>query len=237
MISVCLASYNGAPFIKAQVASILNQLSFDDELIISDDGSSDATLAEIESFNDSRIRLVSHSKQLGIIKNFEHALKLAKGDCIFLSDQDDIWTPQKVHKSVKLLKNHLLVVSDCKVVDEALQEINPSFFQLRGSKPGVLNNIIKNSYLGCCMAFRKELLKDALPIPQGAAMHDIWLGLVAETRGSVFFLEEPLILFRRHGMNASYTAGKSVLSTFEKVRNRIVVSSLLLGRILHNYLR
>jgi len=237
MISVCLASYNGEQFIAEQIESILAQLSTGDELIISDDGSNDQTIGITSSFNDSRIKIINNDKCKGVIKNFENALMHAKGDYIFLSDQDDVWLPSKVKESIKYLDKNLLVVSDCRVVDKQLKEISHSFFRLRGSKKGILNNIVKNSYLGCCMAFRKELLQYALPIPNGAAMHDIWLGLVAETQGTVQFIDKQLILFRRHGANASFTTGKSQLSTYIKLKNRITVAGLLLLRILRNYFR
>ena len=93
MISVCMASYNGAIFIKQQAVSILNQLGLEDELIISDDGSKDNTLEILASLNDSRIKIYHHSAPHGVVSNFENAIKHASGDYIFLSDQDDICVP------------------------------------------------------------------------------------------------------------------------------------------------
>ena len=86
MISVCMASYNGAIFIKQQAVSILNQLGLEDELIISDDGSKDNTLEILASLNDSRIKIYHHSAPHGVVSNFENAIKHASGDYIFLSD-------------------------------------------------------------------------------------------------------------------------------------------------------
>jgi len=239
VISVCLATYNGSAFIKEQLDSILIQIGVDDEVIISDDSSNDDTLDIIKNYKDHRIVIIESApsaSRLGVIKNFERALKSASGDYIFLCDQDDIWLKSKVDESIKCLDENLLVVSDCQVVDASLKEITPSFFAHRGSQSGILNNIIKNSYLGCCMAFKKELLNYALPIPQGAAMHDIWLGLVAETRGKVYFLNKALILFRRHGQNASYTSGKSQYGLLLMIKNRVMVTSLLLTRLIKNLL-
>lgn len=95
-ITVCLASYNGQNFIKEQIESILSQLSAIDELIVSDDISSDSTLDIVNSFKDDRIKILSGIKFASPIRNFENALKYATGDVIFLSDQDDVWLPNKV---------------------------------------------------------------------------------------------------------------------------------------------
>lgn len=108
MISVCMATYNGGRFIKEQIDSILPQLSQYDELIVSDDGSTDRTLEIIASYKDERIKVFHHqktgNKYYPTLKvcystnNFENALKQAKGDYIFLCDQDDIWEKNKVEE-------------------------------------------------------------------------------------------------------------------------------------------
>lgn len=95
MISVCMATYNGEEYIKEQLESILCQLGEMDEIIISDDGSTDNTLNIIESYNDSRIKIHINTGKHGFVYNFENALQKAKGEYIFLSDQDDIWLPEK----------------------------------------------------------------------------------------------------------------------------------------------
>lgn len=106
MISVCMASYNGAIFIKQQAVSILNQLGLEDELIISDDGSKDNTLEILASLNDSRIKIYHHSAPHGVVSNFENAIKHASGDYIFLSDQDDIWLSNKKEKCLSCLQEY-----------------------------------------------------------------------------------------------------------------------------------
>lgn len=220
-ISVCLASFNGGGYIFEQIKSILVQLKENDELIISDDGSTDATLSIISLFQDSRIRLVQGPRQ-GLVKNFEYALSEAKGDIIFLSDQDDIWVNGKVDKCLDalVLANADMVVTDCFVVDKDMNPVAMSFFNLRQSGCGVFKNLIKNSYLGCCIAFRRHILDISTPFPNNIPMHDWWLGLVAESFGKVIFLNEPLIYFRRHVQNASCTANVSNFSIKEKMLHR-----------------
>ncbi|MCL1139578.1 glycosyltransferase family 2 protein [Shewanella pneumatophori] len=226
-----MASYNGQPFIGEQISSIIKQLSHNDELIISDDGSNDGTLDIIQDLTvrDSRIKLF-RGPQKGLISNFEYAIKQAQGDYIFLADQDDVWEGNKVTTILKHLENTVLVVSDCSVNDENLGIISESFFALNGSKSGLFKNMYKNSYLGCCMAFRAELLKDILPFPSNIAMHDWWIGLIAECRYSVKFIPERLIKYRRHGGNASSTAEKSRYSMFKKFSFRITLCLNLLKR-------
>jgi glycosyltransferase involved in cell wall biosynthesis len=231
MISVCIATYNGETFIKEQLMSILDQLAAHDEIVISDDGSSDGTIEIIQSLSDPRIKILPLSSKQGIVKNFERALSAASGDYVFLCDQDDVWLPNKVVKCIALLSNCLLVVSDCKVVDKDLNELYPSFFKVRQSGVGIIKNLYKNSYLGCCMAFRKTLLNQALPIPTNAPMHDMWLGLMANCTGKVIFLPEPLMLYRRHGDNASPTAQKSTFSLCQQVTYRVRLLFLILARL------
>lgn len=231
MISVCLTTCNGGRFIAAQLHSVLSQLSGHDEVIIADDGSRDDTLAITRGIADPRIRYLPASNGLGVVRNFERTLAAARGDLVFLCDQDDVWLPGKVDLCVAALRENLLVVTDCRVVDSELGEIFPSFFAVRHSGPGILHNLFRNSYLGCCMAFRRELLATALPIPGNVPMHDMWLGLLAECRGKVHFLPDTLLLYRRHGHNLSPTASPSPFSLYRKLRYRIVLIWLLCLRV------
>ena len=115
MISVCMATYNGEKYIREQIDSILAQLGDKDELIVSDDGSADATLSIVRSFSDPRIKIISNTGKHGTNGNFENALKHAQGDYIFLSDQDDVWLPGKVNICLQALQTAHLVVHDCYV--------------------------------------------------------------------------------------------------------------------------
>lgn len=232
MISVCVATFNGARHVVDQLQSILPQLSGDDEIIVSDDGSSDATVELVHSLNDSRIRVLCGAGGLGVVRNFERALGVACGNLVFLCDQDDVWLPNKVNVFVDALRSADLVVSDCHVTDSELRVTYSSFFFLHGSGPGVLKNIWRNSYLGCCMAFRREILKAALPFPQAVPMHDMWIGLLADAMYRVAFVEIPTLLHRRHGGNASPTAEKSHFGFARRVRYRADLVWALLKRVL-----
>lgn len=219
-ISVCMATYNGEKYIRTQIDSILTQLRNSDELIISDDTSSDNTIGIIKSIQDRRIKLLPNQTYRSPIFNFENALKHASGDVIFLADQDDIWHMGKVKIVTEALSKFDLVVSDCTVIDEKGKTLYESFYDINRSGHGFLKNLIHNSYLGCCMAFRKEVLEYSLPFPQKLPMHDWWLGLVGQLYFKTHFLQEKLVLYRRHGQNASPTSGKSENTIITKLSHR-----------------
>ena len=117
MISVCIATYNGERFIERQIISILNQLGSEDEIVIANDGSTDNTLAILKRLNDSRLRVVEGAHRHSPIWNFERALEQAKGEYIFLADQDDVWMPEKVAVTMNYLQKYDCVVSDNMIVD------------------------------------------------------------------------------------------------------------------------
>ncbi|MDQ5983650.1 MAG: hypothetical protein RUMPE_00674 [Eubacteriales bacterium SKADARSKE-1] len=217
-ISVAMAVFNGEKYIKEQIHSILPQLSPEDELIVSCDKSSDNTLEIIKNiaFVDGRVNLIEGPGQ-GAVKNFENAILNCNNEYIFLSDQDDSWLPNKVNCVLKEFQktNADLILHDAIIVDENLQELHGSFFKKRNSKPGILNNIIKNSYIGCCMAFKKDLRKKFLPFPRSIPMHDQWIGLIAEKYGKVSFLSKKLIKYRRHNNTATAI-------THSNVKNMII---------------
>jgi glycosyltransferase involved in cell wall biosynthesis len=205
MISVCIATYNGKKYIKEQMKSILNQLDKEDEVIVSDDGSEDDTLSIIRSLNDSRIKIFHHTRTSQkyvsdyVSQNFENALQYAKGEFIFLSDSDDVWLPQKVNLMTECLQNSVLVLSDCKIVDQKLNTVYHSYFERYNPKASIFKTIMRNNLLGCCMAFRKELLAIALPFPVGKDIwHDKWLVIIAMHIGKVTFLKKVLSLYRQN---------------------------------------
>ena len=220
MNSVCLASYNGEKFIKEQIYSILEQLSDNDELIISDDGSTDSTIPVIQQFHDNRIRLFRNPEKKGVKGNFEYALSQAKGEFIFLADQDDVWEDKKIKTINTYLADYDLVVSDCSIIDSNGNIIFDSFYELKKSGRGILKNILGNTYIGCCMAFKKKILNKAIPIPSDVPMHDWWIGLTGELFGSTYFCPEKLVRYRRHEQNKSFLPGKSRFCLTNKIQFR-----------------
>ena len=225
-----MATYNGEVFIKEQLDSILKQLSHNDEVIISDDGSTDRTIEIIKSYKDKRIKLF-HSTKKNFVFNFENALNGATGDIIFLSDQDDIWFNDKVEKSLVHLQKYGLVFSNALMFQGTDTVNNSLFFKNSKNKTGVLSNIYKVNYLGATLAFKSSIMEKALPFPSNLAMHDVWIGLIAEITSSTYYIDEPLIFYRRHENTASRTGDKSTNSLFVKLKLRFQLILNLCARI------
>jgi glycosyltransferase involved in cell wall biosynthesis len=232
MVSVCMATKNGARFIREQIDSILPQLSDSDELVISDDCSEDGTYEILQSYRDARIRIYQNQESIGITKNYEVCLKLCVGDLIFLSDQDDVWRPEKVEEMKKHLRHFDLVISDCDIRSHALELKYPSFFTFNKSGRGLIRNLIKNSYMGSCMAFNRNVLNRAMPFPPNLPIHDMWIGLIGEIYFRVHFVRKSLMYHRRHSSNASSTGSASMLPWGHRFYNRY---SIIKNLILHKY--
>ncbi|MGL4673001.1 glycosyltransferase family 2 protein [Cetobacterium sp.] len=219
-ISVCMATYNGEKYIAEQLESILKQLTKEDELVISDDGSKDKTIEIIKRYQKkSQITIkIFEGPKKGVIKNFEHVISKASKDLIFLSDQDDIWKDNKVEEVKKIFnqnKNITLVIHEAFIVDGA--------GKITGKKSkyqkGILKNILKNTYIGCCMAFKKEI--ETLPFPKDIPMHDSWIGIVHEKLGQVYHLDKELFYYRVHGQNYTKVNSQKILKKF---LDRLVLS-------------
>ncbi|MGI8952518.1 MAG: glycosyltransferase family 2 protein [Chitinophagaceae bacterium] len=219
-ISVAIATYNGEKFIKQQIASILSQVDDNAEIIISDNGSSDRTIEIIKNFHDKRIFL-THCSAKGVVSNFENALSKVSGDIIFLADQDDVWMENKAQIVKEQLKKYDLVMSDSKIVDENLNVFHQSFYAYKNAGKGLIKNLISNTYHGCSMAFKKDVLKLALPFPKNIPMHDMWIGFVGELFFSCYFIPQKLVLHRRHHANTSTATQKSKYSFSQKMNFRI----------------
>jgi glycosyltransferase involved in cell wall biosynthesis len=243
VISVCMPTYNGGKFIFKQLNSIISQLSEDDEIIISDDSSTDDTIGIIKSFNDKRIRLFEENKFKSPVLNLENALKHAKHDFIFLADQDDIWEANKVKVLMEKLNTYDLVLSNCKLIDENDHIIQPNYWRyyFKKDKPSLsfIQNLKKNPFLGCAMAFNRRVLNRVLPFPKRIAMHDIWIGLLSELSFKVYFTEKILFSWRRHGSNVTFSIDRpegklSTNSLFYKLKYRIAILYYLFKRIVLN---
>ncbi|MBB6127048.1 glycosyltransferase family 2 protein [Mucilaginibacter lappiensis] len=237
-VSVCMATYNGERYILQQVESILNQLDADDELIVSDDGSTDRTLDILNEFTDKRIKIFSNKNQKGPVGNFENAIRNSNGQYIFLADQDDVWFDTKIKVMVSYLQRYDVVNCDCKVVDDSLNVICPSYFQYISSGVGFIKNLKTNTYMGNCMAFKRNTLDVVLPFPKNIPNHDLWIGAVADLFYKPYFIPEVLGLHRRHDHNASNTFDIKLKTSFwQKINKRLILFShlpRLFGRYIYN---
>ena len=216
MKSVAMAFYNGAKYIDEQIRSILDNMEETDELIISVDDASDGSEAILEDWarNDQRIRIIKGPGK-GVVKNFENAFKHCRGEIIFLSDQDDVWKPDKIYLTLQKMealearygeKTPILVHSDLSVADHNLEMVAESFFQYANiPKRIVLNQLmVQNSVTGCTMMINRCLQQYFLrPLPMSKIiMHDYWAALIAKVFGKIGFVNEPTMYYRQHGNNS-----------------------------------
>ena len=234
-----MATYNGEKFIYEQLRSILNQLGAYDEIVISDDHSIDRTVNIIKSFSDPRIRLIFNKAERGYTRNFENALQHASGDIIFISDQDDVWRPDKIKLVCCQLQGCDIVISDATYVDQNLQPTHGSHFQLTGVARGSSRQLLKPRYIGACMAFHRLILTRLLPFPRMTEYcpYDYWLTLIGEACYKVQLIHEPLILYRRHDSNISPAGMKSPNSLSRKLLIRGYSLAALVARVVRSDMR
>ncbi len=233
-ISIVIATYNGEAFLRQQLESVFIQLPENSEIVISDNGSTDNTINVINQYNHPRVKLLINKEKKGVINNFENALKFASGEIIFLCDQDDIWKPDKVAICYAYLSKYDIVVSDCEIIDNKNNIIVNSYFSRRNSGKGVIKNLWANTYLGCCIAFRRKILEVVLPFPKNITMHDIWFGFVGEIFFKTHFIAQILVSYRMHDDNVSPTtigiSPYGLLSKFRFRWNIIKYFPLLISR-------
>jgi glycosyltransferase involved in cell wall biosynthesis len=231
-----MATFNGARYVREQVETILEQLEPGDELVVSDDSSSDDTVAIVRSFDDDRIRILEGNAFHSALRNFEHAVRHASGETIVLADQDDVWLPNKLPLVRELFAGQVarpyLVVLDAEVVDDELRPLDPSVLAKLHAGPGLLKNLWTNRYLGCCMAFSRDLLEVALPFPGGVDMHDIWLGQLCERVGTTAFVPVVTMRYRRH--DATATGFDIHFQPLQQVRRRLSLAWQLAGRTMRD---
>ncbi|HYW16171.1 MAG TPA: glycosyltransferase family 2 protein [Allosphingosinicella sp.] len=207
-ISVAMATYNGARHLREQLESLARQQRLPDELVVCDDGSSDGTVELLEQFAGTapfRVRIRRNERNLGVLRNFEKALSLCEGDIVFMSDQDDVWLPEKIGDVVGVfdkIPDALAVINDKLIADENLV---PTGATMLGNVRG-FGSPDGNFVAGCCSAFRREWLQIALPIPEGAIAHDTWLVGLAHRLQVASIREKPLQYYRRHESNVSQNA-------------------------------
>ena len=227
-ISVCMATYNGEMFIEKQIVSILSELHEIDEVIVVDDCSSDGTLAKLEKFNDNRIKIHKNINNIGPTASFDKAISLARNDFVFLSDQDDIWTPGRVDLMIRYLEasEAMLLTSNFTWIDD--NEIS-AIIEFDGVSANQSNNYVKNiidifigktNYFGCAMLFRKELIKIISPIPSCVESHDLYIAMAANIMKANCHIDEETFLKRKHKTNVTSTVSDRPL--VKKLHSRLI---------------
>jgi glycosyltransferase involved in cell wall biosynthesis len=228
-VSVCMAVYNGELYLDYQLQSILDQTQKVDEIIIVNDCSVDKSKEIIERFSSKLpIKYIENERNLGVIKSFEKALENISGDIIFLCDQDDYWVPEKVQKTILCYdEKHHAVLSSYDYMDSE-NNVTPNKNRFKGDL-SLLNTVIKNPFIGCCLSFKKELVECILPIPDNVPMHDSWIGVQALIKSEVYYIPEPLLYYRRHATNVTGVRRPAHTIFFSRLNFIITIISRKLG--------
>jgi len=230
-VDIVMATYNGMPYIREQLQSILWQDYPEFRLLIHDDGSTDGTVEEIRKVAkrcpDKVVFIEDGITFKDAKKNFEHLLKMTEADYIFLADQDDVWLPSKLSVMVKHIKNGeeyccgdlspVLAFSDLLPIDKNGFPKSSSMFKMENVNPrAVCLELLlsRNIIPGCAMGFNRSLLEASLPFPNDAIMHDWWLALIAAATGTIIYVPKALVMYRQHGGNAIGVRDHTLKSSF-----------------------
>lgn len=231
LISIALCTHNGQSFLEQQLDSLIAQTYKNIEIIVVDDCSSDQTVEILETYAAKypSIQLHKNKTRLGYNRNFEKALKFCKGELIAICDQDDIWKLDKLEIQQEAIKDNLLIYCDSILIDSNGHsmhcKITDKLNFLRGSSPEAF--LFFNCVSGHTILLKRKLLRHVFPFP--ANFHyDQWLGFVASAKGSIDFINKPLVQYRIHGNNCTDILGSqnerinSKRSSIEKLRNESI---------------
>lgn len=232
-VSVCMATYNGAAYLREQIDSILAQLRDRDELLIVDDASTDDTRTIIASYADSRMRLITNESNLGYVRSFERALSLATGDVMLLSDQDDVWIEGRLDAlahgaSVRgVAASNLLLLHTEEPLRSPLTG-RPWLLRAQDSTRAARNELAMLAgdipYFGCAMAVHRDAIDLILPFPEGLAeSHDLWIATVANAAHLMTHVETATLYRRVHEDNASTSRPRGVGAA---IRSRLLLLRL-----------
>lgn len=210
-VSVVLATFNGAAYLREQLESILDQTWQDIEIVAYDDGSTDGTLSILEQY--PQVRTYRAEERGGVVVNFQRGISRATGRYVAFCDQDDIWLKNRLEASVTAMQQlerargsdtPILVHSDLCVVDKDLRTMAPSFYRSIGRDPGRYSFgrlLVQGAVTGSTCLMNRPLIGLAFPIPETAMMHDWWVALVAKVFGEIGYIDCPTVLYRQHGRN------------------------------------
>lgn len=230
-VNIIMATYQGEKYLREQLDSILQSEGVDYMISVFDDGSKDHTVNIVESYQSEhpdKIQFVQNKKNLGHFGNFMQGVVGNPFDYLMFCDQDDVWKPDKILKTLACMKQQevkysketpLVVFTDATIVDENLQMLTPSFHQsgrLNTSNLDLAHMLMENKMMGCTMMLNQAMIQKVNELPTQARYHDWWLALIAAACGHIEYLPEQTMLYRQHGDNV---VGN--LSFLDYVKNRL----------------
>lgn len=239
LVSIVMATYNGEKYILKQLESILTQTRQPDEVIICDDASSDAPTEIIRNFiiinQLENWQLEVNKQNVGYRKNFRELIAKAKGDCVFLSDQDDEWNEDKIERMLAVMENNpniWTLNSAVSLIDKTSSPIkcrlkknryNCNFFRYCGKLDKIIffdfHSIAQHNVSpGCSMCISQRAKNVFIALYQGEIPHDYFLNLIASANNGCAFLNETLVQYRQHENNVIGAKSK-----IKRVRRNSVV--------------
>lgn len=232
LVSVVLATYNGEKYLTQQLDSIIQQDYPNIEIIVTDDCSTDNTFKILQDYAAKHpfIQILRNENNIGLNKNFEKGLLLANGEYIAISDQDDIWKPNKLTRLVSVLNSHSIVYHNSELINSYGVSLKQKLSDKRqlSDFTNCLNFAVVATVPGHAMLFRKSLVEQCIPFPENVILYDHWLAFVATFTSDIKFIPEPLVLYRQHDNNMF---GTGAVKTIKKNKNKSSKSELGRKRI------
>lgn len=204
LVSIAMATYNGAKYIEEQLQSIIHQTYSNLEIVIVDDCSKDNTVEIVEQYQQEYpfIRLYVNEQNSGVTKTFEAAIQECSGEFIAISDQDDIWELNKIEILVNEIGEHDAVYSNSLLVDASGQSLNKSFTTIMNMKTYYSGApfLLSNSVPGHTILMKQEFVQNVLPFPP-KMLFDLWIGFCAAGNNGIKFVDKTLVKYRQHETN------------------------------------
>lgn len=213
LISVVMATYNGERFLRKQLDSIIAQTYPNLEIVVVDDASQDQTLAILREYQaiHAHVQVFESQQNRGYIKNFERGLRLCTGDFIALSDQDDIWLPEKLSVLFREISDHDLAYCNSELIDDQDNSLGIKLSDLKNHQSfwTPLNFVVGSSASGHAMLIRKVVIEKSLPL-SNLMTHDYWIGFISTFSTPMKYVDEVLVLYRQHESNAIGVPGSGI---------------------------
>lgn len=216
LVSVCIATYNGAAYLAAQLDSVLNQTHRHLEILIGDDASSDGTrgIAEDYAQRDARIRLIFNPENLGYNRNFEALARQAAGEYIAFCDQDDVWALDKLERLLAAIGENDVAYGASVLMDAAGQPLGGTLLDKLGLTPvqgtGQKALLRANTVSGHAMLCRKDFVRRNLPFDTRPPfrLYDYYLAMGAALQRGLVYCPEAVTYHRLHETNTQNTKTK-----------------------------